>query len=78
VAQGTLLDFPDLPDRCELGKKRKHLAYVYLPWGWITNFDYISRLQEGNTPQPAQGRLTCVKAHGPDGEDLSYCITCSP
>ena len=48
AAQGTLLDFPDLPDlprRCEFEKERKPVTYAYLPWGWITDFDFISRLQ---------------------------------
>ena len=43
--QGDLVDFPDLPDRCALGKKRKAVNYTYLPWGWITDFDSIRRLQ---------------------------------
>jgi len=43
--QGTLLDFPDLPDRCALERKRKPVAYTYLPWDWITDFDSIRRLQ---------------------------------
>jgi len=45
AAQGTLLDFPDLPRRCEFEKERKPVTYAYLPWGWITDFDFISRLQ---------------------------------
>ena len=43
--QGTLLDLPELPDRCALEKKRKPVTYTYLPWGWITDFDFISQLQ---------------------------------
>ena len=43
--QGTLLDFPALPDRCALKKERKPVAYTYLPWGWITDFDFIRQLQ---------------------------------
>ena len=45
VAQGAWLDFSTLPERCALGKKRKPVTYTYLPWGWITDFDFISHLQ---------------------------------
>ena len=44
-AQGALLDLPDLPTRCPPGKKRRPVAYTYLPWGWITDFDSIRQLQ---------------------------------
>lgn len=43
--QGVLLDFPDLPKRCALRKKRKPIVCAYLPWGWITDFDSIRQLQ---------------------------------
>jgi len=43
AAQGALLDFSSLPERC--GKKGKLVNYTYLPWGWITDFDFIRHLQ---------------------------------
>ena len=45
TVQGTFLDFPDIPDRCTPKKKRKPDTYTYLPWGWITEFDFIRQLQ---------------------------------
>jgi hypothetical protein len=45
VTQGALLDFSDLPERCTPGKKRRPVTYTYLPWGWITDFDFIRQLQ---------------------------------
>ena len=44
AAKGTL-DFPDLPDHCAFESKQKPVTYTYLPWGWITDFDFISQLQ---------------------------------
>lgn len=43
--QGISLDFLDVPERCTLGEKRRPVTYAYLPWGWITDFDSIVRLQ---------------------------------
>jgi len=55
AVQGTLVDFPDLPDRCAFEKKRKPVTYTYLPWGWITDFDSIRQLQPIiQTPSSAQ------------------------
>ena len=31
--------------RCALGKELKPVIYTYLPWGWITDFDFIRHLQ---------------------------------
>ena len=45
AAQGALLDFSTLPEGCALGKKWKPVTYTYLPWGWITDFDFIRHLQ---------------------------------
>jgi len=45
VAQGSLLDFSDLPERCLPKKGRKPVTHVYLPWDWITDFDFIRKLQ---------------------------------
>jgi len=45
AAQGALLDFSTLPEGCALGKKRKPVTYTYLPWGRITDFDFIRHLQ---------------------------------
>ena len=45
AVRGTLVDFPDLPDRCAFEKRRKPVTYTYLPWGWITDFDSIGQLQ---------------------------------
>ena len=45
VVQGTLMGFPDPPERCALTKQRKPVTYTYLPWGWITDFDFIRQLQ---------------------------------
>jgi hypothetical protein len=45
VAQGTFLDIQDFPERCALGRKQKSVTYTYLPWGWITDFDFIRQLQ---------------------------------
>jgi len=45
VAQEALLDFSTLPERRALGKERKPVTYTYLPWGWITDFDFIRYLQ---------------------------------
>jgi len=45
VVQTDLLDFPALPERCELKKNRKPVTYTYLPWGWVTDFDFIRQLQ---------------------------------
>ena len=41
----ALLDFPDFTERCALGERRKPVTYAYLPWGWITDFDFIGQLQ---------------------------------
>ena len=45
VATRALLDFSTFPEHCALGKKRKTMTYTYLPWGWITDFDFIRHLQ---------------------------------
>ena len=45
AVQGTLLDFLGPPERCTLKKGRKPITYAYLPWGWITDFDFIRQLQ---------------------------------
>jgi len=45
VAQGALLDFPDFAERCTPKKGRKPVTHVYLPWSWITDFDFIRQLQ---------------------------------
>ena len=45
AVQGALLDFSDPPERCTLQQKRKPITYAYLPWGWITDFDFIRQLQ---------------------------------
>ena len=39
------LDFSAISERCAPKSKRKPLAYAYLPWGWITDFDSIRQLQ---------------------------------
>ena len=45
AVQTTFLDLPALPERCVPKKKRKPVTYTYLPWGWVTNFDFIRKLQ---------------------------------
>ena len=45
AAQDALRDFPDLPERCALTKRRKPVTHTYLPWGSITDFDLISQQQ---------------------------------
>ena len=45
VVQRALLGFSVLPESCMLKKKWKPVTYTYLPWGWITDFDFIRRLQ---------------------------------
>jgi hypothetical protein len=42
---GALLDFSDLPERCPRAEKQRPVRYTYLPWGWITDFDFIRQLQ---------------------------------
>ena len=46
VTQGRLLGLSGLPERCVLAEKRRPpITYTYLPWGWITDFDFIRELQ---------------------------------
>ena len=45
AVQGALMDFTDLPERCTPKRKRKPVTYTFLPWGWITDFDFIRQLQ---------------------------------
>ncbi|KAF9650013.1 hypothetical protein BDM02DRAFT_1689768 [Thelephora ganbajun] len=45
AVRGALLDLPELPERYMLKKKRKPVIYIYLPWGWLTDFESIRQLQ---------------------------------
>ena len=45
IGQDAFLGFPPLPERCASRKRRKHVAYAYVPWGWITDFDFIKEFQ---------------------------------
>ncbi|KAF9779825.1 hypothetical protein BJ322DRAFT_1146328 [Thelephora terrestris] len=45
AAQTVLLDFPDLIERCSLTEEREPVTHAYLPWGSVTDFDSITRLQ---------------------------------
>jgi len=64
AVQGSL-DFPDLPDRCDLEKKRNPVTYAYLPWGWITNSDLQPTIQTlGSTHSRHPSRF------GPHTDDI--------
>jgi len=45
AVQGVFLGFSALSERCARKNKREPLTYTYLPWGWITDFDFIRQLQ---------------------------------
>ena len=45
AAQRLLGELPDVPGRCAVKRRRKPVTHVYLPWGSITDFDLISKMQ---------------------------------